>query len=305
MTTTPQLVTDGGLETDLIYNRGFDLPEFAAYPLLRDPRGRAELRDYYDEYAAIAARFGVGLQLEAPTWRASSDWGAILGHDEEDLAALNQEAIALLQEVRDAWSDRVGTIRVSGQVGPRGDGYRPGAAVSVDEAATYHRPQLAAFAAAAADLATALTLSDLGEALGVVAAARDVGLPVAIAFTVETDGRLATGPSLAEAVEHVDAEGGPDFFLVNCAHPEHIEQGLGADGPWRERIQGLRVNASKLSHEELDAMTELDAGDPAALAQAHGRLESSLPAVGLVGGCCGTDSRHVQALWQARNVPVA
>jgi homocysteine S-methyltransferase len=300
MTAPEQLVTDGGLETDLIFHHGIDLPDFAAFPVLGDAAGRSLLSRYYEEYAAIAERAGAGLLLETPTWRASSDWGTRLGYDASALAAVNRDAVSFLRAIGDRWADRLPTTRVSGQVGPRGDGYRPGAAVDPDDAAAYHRPQIAAFAEAGADIATALTLTDVGEALGVVAAARDVGLPVAIAFTVETDGRLPGGTSLPDAIAAVDAAGGPEYFLVNCAHPEHVERGLGDDGPWRERIHGLRVNASTQSHAELDEATELDDGDPEALARAHDRLEGSLPSVRIVGGCCGTDSRHVAALWRDR-----
>ena len=294
-----QFVTDGGLETDLIYHHGFDLPEFASFPLVDDQRGRDALERYYDGYAAIAAAHGVGLQLDTPTWRANPDWGAAVGYDAAGLDRVNREAVALLRGVADRWSDRVGECRVSGQVGPRGDGYRPGAALDPDEAADYHRPQLAAFAAAGADLASALTLTDVGEAVGVVRAARDVGIAVWVSFTVETDGRLPDGTTLAEAVRLTDEQAAPDAFMVNCAHPDHVARGVGDDGPW-ERVRGLRVNASSLSHEELDAMTELDAGDPVALTAAHGRLEEMLGGVDVVGGCCGTDATHVAALWEAR-----
>ncbi len=299
MTGRQQYVTDGGLETDLIYHHGFDLPEFASFPLLGDERGRAALHSYYDGYAAIAAEHGVGLQLETPTWRANPDWGAAIGYDAAGLARVNTDAVALVREVADRWSDRVADIRVAGQIGPRGDGYRPGAAVDPDEAADYHRPQVEAFAAAGADLISALTLTDVGEAIGVVRAARGAGIPVTIAFTVETDGRLPGGTTLADAIRATDAAAPPDAFMVNCAHPDHVARGLDADGPW-ERVIGLRVNASALSHEELDAMTELDAGDPPALAAAHARLEERLPAIRVVGGCCGTDSSHVAALWAER-----
>lgn len=294
-----QFVTDGGLETDLIYHHGFDLPEFASFPLLDDVRGRDTLERYYDGYAAIAAAHGVGLQLDTPTWRANPDWGAAVGYDAAALDRVNREAVELLRGVADRWSDRVGESRVSGQVGPRGDGYRPGAAADPDEAAAYHRPQLAAFAAAGADLASALTLTDVGEAVGVVRAARDVGIPVWVSFTVETDGMLPDGTTLAEALRVTDEQAAPDAFMVNCAHPDHVARGVGDDGPW-ERVRGLRVNASSLSHEELDAMTELDAGDPVALTAAHARLEELLGGVDVVGGCCGTDATHVAALWEAR-----
>ena len=281
MTAAREFVTDGGLETDLIFHRGGDLPDFAAFPLVADAGGRRLLADYYTAYAAIAASAEAGLLLETPTWRANQDWATGLGYDAGSLAGINREAVTFLRGLAETWSDRVGETRVSGQIGPRGDGYRPGAAVDPDEA----------------DLATALTLTDVGEALGVVAAARDVGLPVAVSFTVETDGRLPGGMTVAEAVAEVDAAGGPAYFLLNCAHPEHIERGLGEDGAWRERIQGLRVNASTMSHEELDEAEELDDGDPVALASAHERLEAALPAVRIVGGCCGTDARHVAAMW--------
>ena len=299
MTTATQFVTDGGLETDLIFHHGFDLPEFAAFPLLDDQRGREALAGYYAGYAAIAAGRGVGLQLEAPTWRANPDWGARLGYDADALAAVNTAAVGFLRDLAGEWSDRIPEIRVSGQIGPRGDGYVPGAAVDPDEAAAYHQPQVTAFAEAGADLVSALTLSDVGEAVGVVRAAREAEIPVLVSFTVETDGRLPTGPTLAEAIAATDAAAAPDSYMVNCAHPDHVVRGLPAAGPW-ERVHGLRVNASDLSHEELDAMTELDDGDPEALATAHARLEELLPAITLVGGCCGTDTRHVEAIWRAR-----
>ena len=107
-----------------------------------------------------------------------------------------------------------------------------------------------------------------------------------------------------EALAETDAAGGPDYFFVNCAHPEHIERGLGIDGFWRDRVHGIRVNASTRSHEELDAMTELDAGDPAQLAAAHRRIERSLPELRIIGGCCGTDARHVAELWRHRTFAV-
>ncbi|MEJ7794399.1 MAG: homocysteine S-methyltransferase family protein [Nocardioides sp.] len=299
MATPTQFVTDGGLETDLSFHHGFDLPEFASFPLLEDERGRSALADYYAGYAAIASAHGVGLQLETPTWRANPDWGARLGYDADALAASNDAAVGFLRALAGEWSDRIAGIRVCGQIGPRGDGYVPGAAVDPDEAAAYHQPQVTAFAEAGADQITALTLSDVGEAVGVVRAAREAGVPVLVSFTVETDGRLPTGLTLAEAIAATDEEEAPDSFMVNCAHPDHVARGLTGDGPW-ERVHGLRVNASDLSHEELDAMTELDDGDPDALATAHARIEDLLPAVTIVGGCCGTDARHVEAIWRNR-----
>lgn len=301
-TDLPQLraepfVTDGGMETDLIFHRGVDLPHFAAYPLLEDIEGRALLTSYYDGYASVAQRAGVGLMLESPTWRANPDWGHRLGHTARSLARLNEAAITFLLELRERYAATVPQVIISGMIGPRGDGYRPDYLLGANEAAAYHAPQIEAFATAGADLVTAYTLSDVGEALGIVEAARTVGIPVAISFTVETDGTLPSGMPLAEAIDEVDSAGGPDYFLLNCAHPTHIERGLTQPGAWRERIVGIRTNASTKSHAELDEAEELDEGDPESLATAQARVRPLLPRLSIIGGCCGTDTRHVARMW--------
>jgi S-methylmethionine-dependent homocysteine/selenocysteine methylase len=289
-------VTDGGLETDLIFRRGIDLPHFAAFPLLEDEAGREVLGDYYADYAAIARRAGAALLLEGGTWRANPDWGARMGYDPAALDRINRASITFLRELRDRFA--IDATVVGGTVGPRGDGYRRGAHFDPDDAAEYHRPQLEAFVAAGADLATAYTLIDPGEAIGIVRAARAVGLPIAISFTVETDGRLPDGTSLAEAITTVDAAAAPDHFGVNCAHPTHLQPALGVDGPWRQRIRLVQANASRKSHAELDEADDLDAGDPVELAASLHDLLPLLPNVTVLGGCCGTDARHVAAIWR-------
>jgi S-methylmethionine-dependent homocysteine/selenocysteine methylase len=292
-----RFVTDGGLETDLIFHHGVDLPEFAAYPLVWTDEGRALLRTYYDGYADIAAAVGAGLRLEAPTWRANSDWGAALGHDPRTVADANREAVALLQGLAHEWRDRVPDIVVTGMVGPRGDGYAVSDAVDPDEAADYHAPQVRAFAETGVQQVCALTLTDPGEAVGVVRAADASGLPAAIGFTVETDGRLPDGTTLRGAIEHVDEVAPPAYFLVNCAHPTHVLPAVEDSAGWAERIRGLRCNASTASHAELDGAEVLDEGDLGSFVPAHRVLEERLPALEIVGGCCGTDARHVAALW--------
>ncbi len=301
-TALPQLrgtrfVTDGGMETDLIFHHGVDLPEFAAFPLLRTEAGRGLLRAYYDAYADIARRVPAGLLLETPTWRANLDWGARLGWSAAGLDAVNGEAVEMLLDLRDRYAADVAPVLVSGMVGPRGDGYSAAAQLRPDEAAEYHRPQLQAFQAAGADLATAYTLTHVGEAIGIVQAAQSVGLPVAISFTVEVDGRLPDGASVADAIAAVDRVAPPAYFLLNCAHPTHMQAGLGGHRPELDRIAGLRVNASSHSHAELDAAEDIDEGDISELVASHTALGSRLPALTITGGCCGTDARHVGALW--------
>ena len=287
-------VTDGGLETDLLFHHGFDLPEFAAFPLLENRAGRAALDAYYDQYAAIARAVGQGLLLETPTWRANPDWGAKMGYDRAALDRANREAVAFARGAQ----DRAGVDRslVVGVHGPRGDGYVSGTRPDPDEAAEYHAVQALSFAAVGADLVHAMTLTTPEEGIGVVRAARSAGLPVAVSFTVETDGRLPDGTPLGTAVERVDAVAAPDWFGINCAHPTHVARAFDG-GIWQERIGGVRPNASTQTHEELDAMEELHEGDLDLLTSSFERLRSQLPNLAIVGGCCGTDARHVASLW--------
>jgi homocysteine S-methyltransferase len=305
-TALPQLadrlfLTDGGLETTLIFHDGLELPDFSAFHLLGIPGGESALQGYYRRYGEIAARFGTGLILESPTWRANPDWGARLGYTPDALAEANRRALRLLEPIRDEYEGRGVPVVLSGCVGPRGDGYVPTSAMSAREAAAYHRPQIDALAEAGADMVCALTMNYADEAAGVALAAREAGLPVAISFTVETDGALATGQSLGEAVAQVDGGTGgyPVYYMVNCAHPSHVERGLAPEAPWAARLRGLRANASRMSHAELNDAPTLDDGDPAEFGREHAALVARLPWLTVLGGCCGTDHRHVEQIASA------
>jgi len=294
----PICLTDGGLETTLVYTDGFELPDFAAFGLLADPVGRAALARYYDAYAAIAVRDGVGIVLETPTWRANPDWAARQAYTIEALDAVNTDAVDLLLNQRARHETPETPVVISGCIGPRGDGYQVGATMSVDEARTYHAVQVRSFAAAPTDLVTATTMTYVEEATGITLAAQASGLPVVISFTVETDGRLPTGQPLGEAIDTVDAATGsyPAYYMVNCAHPTHFRH-LFTDAPaWTERVGGIRANASTLSHAELDEAETLDSGDPVDLAERYRELRQVLPTLRVLGGCCGTDHRHIDAI---------
>ncbi|MGH6786463.1 MAG: homocysteine S-methyltransferase family protein [Novosphingobium sp.] len=284
---------DGGLETCLIFRDGLELPSFASFVLLDDPAGTEALKAYYRGFLDIAAAHGTGFVLESPTWRASPDWGAALGYDAARLGEANRRAIGLLAELR-AERGGGGPIVVNAAIGPRGDGYDPGKLMSAGEARDYHRWQLAAVAEAGADMATALTMTNLPEADGITAAARDVGIPVAVSFTVETDGRLPTGMALSEAVARIEDRHGDSvaYYMVNCAHPSHFADALD-DDLLRARLGGVRANASRMSHAQLDEAEELDDGDPQELAGDYRDLLAALPNLCVLGGCCGTDHRHV------------
>jgi len=289
-------LTDGGIETVLIFHEGLELPAFAAFDLLKDDAGTEALRRYYDPYASLAREHGLGFVLESPTWRASARWGAELGYNEADLSLLNRKAIALMEEIRDAYANGAPVV-ISGCIGPHDDGYRPGETLSADAAHDYHAAQIETFADTAADMVTAVTMTYVDEAIGISRAAREAGVPAAISFTVETDGRLPSGQSLADAIELLDEDTPPAYYMINCAHPTHFEAVLSE--PWARRIHGLRANASTKSHAELDEAEELDTGDPDDLGARYAALAARLPALNVLGGCCGTDHRHVTAICDA------
>ncbi len=294
------VVTDAGLETWLLFERGVDLPAFAAYPLVATAAGREMLTEYYERFAAIAEAAGTALVLEAPTWRANPDWGATLGHDRAALAEMITACVALVDDVRNRWTGEQPFL-VGGAVGPRGDGYRIDAAMDADAAAEYHAFQVDCLAATPIDVVTAMTICYVDEAVGITRAAQTAGVPVVISYTLETDGRLPSGMSLGEAIEATDTatDGYPVHYMLNCVHPTHFDQVLDGTAPWATRIRGLRSNASTLSHAELDEMEELDAGDPDDLAARYVALRPTLPALQVIGGCCGTNFDHVAAITSA------
>ncbi|MCY1125655.1 homocysteine S-methyltransferase family protein [Frigidibacter sp. RF13] len=298
LATSRPFLADGGLETDLIFNDGFDLPHFASFALLATPEGRAGLERYFDRYLDLAEKSERGFLLDTATWRANAGWAPKLGLSSAEIKDVNREAVRHARQIRArrGWADR---ILINGCVGPAGDGYAPGQMFTPEMAEDIHRPQLEAFADEAVDLVSAMTMTHVGEAAGVVRAARAVGLPVVISFTVETDGCLPVGTPLGRAIEEVEAAtgGAPLYYGINCAHPTHFLAHL--KGSWTQRIGCVRANASVLSHAELDEATELDDGDPDEFGHLYSELAARLPGLRAVGGCCGSDHRHVAAAMAA------
>lgn len=291
-------ITDGGIETTLIFHEGQELPYFAAFDLLKTSAGKIVLLNYFRTYAELARSFDVGLILETATWRSNPDWGAMLGYSADALAEANKQSVQLLEQIRSDYESEGSPIVISGCIGPRGDGYIPTSAMSEIEAQNYHRAQIETFAGTAADLVTAITMNYVEEAIGVALAAKQAAIPAVISFTVETDGKLPTGQSLAEAITQVDdtTSAYPAYYMINCAHPSHFEHAFGENELLISRLRGLRANASRMSHAELNEATELDAGDPEKLGQEYAALRLKLKNLNVMGGCCGTDHRHVEQI---------
>ena len=301
--TLPQMngslfLTDGGIETTLIFHDGFDLPYFAAFDLFKDEKGTRALRRYFARHASVARKTGVGFILESATWRASKDWADKLGYSAARLEEANRKAIRLLRDIKAEYETPASKMVISGCIGPRGDGYDPGNVMSPEEAQAYHSQQVRIFADEGVDMVSAITMTNVHEAMGITQAAQQAELPVVISFTVETDGNLPTGDGLGKAITVVDrATGnGPAYYMVNCAHPTHYESKLMSGEAWVERIGGMRANASRMSHAELDNATELDDGNPIEFGRQFADIRSRLKRMNVLGGCCGTDHRHIEQI---------
>ncbi|MGX1929369.1 homocysteine S-methyltransferase family protein [Flagellimonas sp. 2504JD4-2] len=295
------ILTDGGLETDIIFNHNIDLEHFAAFPLVETDSGRVILEKYYRDYLELSKNNGTGFILESPTWRANLDWGRQLGYTEEQLIVSNKKAIAFMEELRGTYKTSVPEIKISGQLGPRGDGYKVHDVMTYSEAAKYHELQVKAFKEAQVDMVTAITMTYSEEALGIVKAAQLYEAPVVVSFTVEVDGRLPSGENLEEVITKLDwiTDSYPLYYMINCAHPTHFIHLFETDAIWKNRIHGLRANASCKSHAELDEATELDRGNETELGQLHTRLQELLPNLRVFGGCCGTDISHIREIYSA------
>lgn len=291
-------LTDGGFETWLFFQQGFEAPEFAAITLMDDEAARQAMRRYFEEFLAMAQRARTGFVLDTNTWRGCVEWAPKLGLSREELLRLTSAAVRFAKSLRDEWEDRVPDILLNGVVGPAGDAYSPDRLPSADEAEALHLPQIRRLAEEGVEMISGITITNVAEAIGIARAAHTVGLPLVISFTVETDGRLPSGDLLREAIEAVDAAAGraPAYYMVNCAHPDHFAGLLDGNPAWLSRIGGLRANASRLSHAELDVAEELDDGNPEEFGILHRELARKLPRLHVVGGCCGTDHRHVRCV---------
>ena len=289
------ILTDSGFETTLIFNHNIDLPHFAAFYLLDKPKYDDIIYNYYKDHLEVAKKHNTGFILESGTWRANKDWGFKLGYNESELIGVNQLAVKQLKLIKQEFLPYLPYIFISGQIGPAKDGYTITEVMSEIEAQQYHDLQIKAFKDSGADLASALTIGYINEALGIVNAAKANNLPIVISFTVETDGNLPSGETLKEAIETIDraTKNYPLHYMINCAHPSHFINRFDKEEDWQIRIKAIRANASCKSHAELDEATELDRGDIVDFGKWHAILKEKLPSLKIYGGCCGTDTSHV------------
>lgn len=291
-------LTDAGMETWLLFKEGIDMPLFASFPLINQKEGRAAIDRYMREFCVLARRDNKGFIIDTPTWRASKRWADELGYSEPALRDIHKNSIEYLNQLRAEYDSKSSPIIINGIIGPQDDGYNPEQFLSSAEAEDYHSQQVNWFAEFGADMVSVLTITYSDEAIGAAKAAQKADIPSVISFTVETDGNLPSGQPLGDAIEQVDAATGsaPAYYMINCAHPDHFMPVLEQGGAWRKRIMGLRANASRMSHAELDQAEELDDGNPNELGSQYHDLRQLLPNLMVMGGCCGTDYRHVEAI---------
>jgi S-methylmethionine-dependent homocysteine/selenocysteine methylase len=299
-------LTEGGQETEILYKYGFELEQFALFPLLDDPRAVTELRGMYGRYLDTAARHGFGVVMGGLDYRASPDWATLLGYSRESLADMQMRSIGFLRDVGKPYEDQVPALLYAGIVGPRGDAYETNHTITAEEAEEYHGEQLATLARAEVDLVEAMTFNSVPEVIGLSRAAARAGLPLSVSFTLDNStSRLVSGPTLKDAIETVDAQTGADrpaFYGINCSHPLEFTPAI-EPGAWFERVRCLRPNAAMMDKISLCTLGHLEVGDPAALGELMGGLARQYPHIDMWGGCCGTWDTHLDEI--ARNVKAA
>lgn len=294
-------LTEGGFETELMYLHGFELPCFAAFTLLDSAKGRAALRGLYARTCDVAAEEGTGVLLGWLNYRASPDWGAKLGLSPAGLAEATLRSIDFLEDLRRDYAGQIPDFLINDGIGPRGDAYGTGGAITETEAEDYHSVQIATLKGSAVDVIWAATQNNVAEVIGMARAAQAQGMELAVSWSLNSASRLSSGPTLAEAVETVDAAvpGAVAWHSLNCSHPLEFEPAL-TPGGWQDRLRCIRPNAAAMDKIALCKLGHLEDGDPQELGAQMGALARRYPHFDIWGGCCGTDHRHLAEI--ARNV---
>lgn len=312
-----RFLTFAGNETFLLFQQGFPLREFCAFEVLDDETAWERFeKELLIPILDAAAEAEMGIITDTLCWRAAPDALALLDYSRTEVDRFNQLGVQRIADLIENWRKERGVSEadcpsiLTAEIGPRGDGYTVSkdGLTSIEEARDYHLHQVKSIAQSEAQLAVALTMTNLNETIGLVLAAKDLGLPILVSPTVETDGRLPDGMSLGDFINAVDeaTERFPSCYMINCAHPIHVDkmlaQAKAEKAPWLDRLRGFRANASCKSHEELDNSTELDRGHPCDLAHEVAHLADTFD-LNILGGCCGTDSEHIRLIAQALTTP--
>jgi homocysteine S-methyltransferase len=297
-------LSEGGSETELMYKYGFELPHFAMFPLLNNSDAVLKMREMYISYLEVAAKHKICALMGGLDYRASPDWGELLGYSPEGLAEANLQSIEFLREIANEYTSEIPGILIQGYIGPRGDAYERNENITENEAEDYHSVQLETLKKADVDLAHALTFNNIPESIGVARAAAKIGVPLGISLRLDSSSKLNSGPSLVEAITAIDKETdqSPEFYSINCSHPLEYEPAI-EPGDWINRVRGVRPNASKLEKIALCQIGHLEEGDPVELGEQCGDLARRYPHMDLWGGCCGTWNRHLEEI--AKNVLAA
>jgi homocysteine S-methyltransferase len=298
-------LSEGGQETEIMYKHGHDLPEFAMFPLLDDAKARADLDAMYARYLESAAASGFAALMGGLDYRASPDWAEKLGYSRETLREAQLRSIDFLREAAKPFAGQLPDILIAGVIGPRGDAYKLNRTITAQEAEEYHSVQLGTLREANVDLVSAMTFNNIPEAVGLSRAAKRVGLPIILNFTLDSSSRLRSGPTVREAIEAVDAEAGdahPECYGLNCSHPIEMAPAL-EPGGWFKRVRSLRPNAALMEKQALCKIGHLVDGDPPELGAQMGALAHRYPHLDIWGGCCGTWDTHLNHI--AKNVRAA
>jgi len=308
VTHTALVLAEGALRERLQRNPLITLdPHVDHAGLIYESTGRAQLERLYREYIDIGKVADVPFIICTPTRRATPERLANAGFEKQ--TDVNGDCVRFLSTIRGSYGPYAKRIFIGGLMGCRGDAYNPSGALNIEDAASFHERQACLLSDAGVDFLMAATQPAAGEALGIARAMAGTGLAHIVSFIVRQTGALLDGTPLHEAIAMIDARVNPTplGYMVNCVHPAVVKTALTktveSSPSIHDRIVGLQGNTSTKSPEALGNLDHVDAADsPEEFADAVVDVYRRF-GVKILGGCCGTDGRHIRAIARCLGEP--
>ena len=258
--------------------------------LIYDRIGKTESVQICNDYISVAHKAGRPIFIGTPTWRANKERLSEAGVSSN----VNRDAVDFMKRLRSEWSSWKENIPIAGLIGCKNDCYKPVEGISLRDAYDFHSWQIEKLAEPGVDFLLAATIPTLPEATGIALAMAQTGIPYMISFVINREGTILAGNSLEQCINEIDVASGkpPLGYMINCAYPSFLNAHIQPKAVL-SRLIGFQANASSLDHAELEGSATLQVEKIAEWGEEMINLNRTY-GVKILGGCCGTDARHLQ-----------
>ncbi len=299
LTSSDYILGEGAVIERLRRDTPFELDEMVVNSaFIYEEKKRQALSKIIRQYIDIGKRYDIPLLLSTPTWRANKERIDNAGFGDNDVNGDNFRFLESLKNSYGAYSQK---IFICGLMSCRGDAYKPEEALSVKDAATFHAWQAQQLAKTSVDFILGATLPALSEAQGLASALAQTKKPYVLSFVLRPEGTLLDGTPIKECIETIDREISPSPFayMANCTHSSTFQKAFqpsfNISDSTKKHIIGLLANTSSLTPEELNENVTLQEEKPELFGRRLAAISSDF-GVKILGGCCGTDNRHIEEL---------